>query len=315
MTADVATPKSQRSRTAMAHATASPDGRTDGVPTPFYDRLMSMIDATAQENTPAVWNDGVDGTPPVAGHRWSIPYPIACAAGFVVALAAGGAIMALQVGQKEPPVVAAADAPEAASRVVASAATADAPAGRLLPAAGPDGQGPLGVEGRQAGDGGLVTGATSAAKSDAPPADSSVPGRPTESVAPDLETPRADPPDARASAEAKETEPSAPAVDATAEPPLPADPSWATALAPAVEKTGPEANQGNAPAAGHMARIVSGVNMRAGPSNSQAVVATIPRGSRVEVIDCRQWCEVIFTGQRGWVYKSFIDPSPGPGGR
>jgi hypothetical protein len=28
----------------------------------------------------------------------------------------------------------------------------------------------------------------------------------------------------------------------------------------------------------------------------------------VEVIACRQWCEVIFSGQRGWVYKGFIGP-------
>jgi hypothetical protein len=60
------------------------------------------------------------------------------------------------------------------------------------------------------------------------------------------------------------------------------------------------------PLAIRIARIVSDVNMRAGPGNGQAVLATISRGTPVEVVDCRQWCEVVFAGQRGWVYKSFI---------
>jgi hypothetical protein len=60
------------------------------------------------------------------------------------------------------------------------------------------------------------------------------------------------------------------------------------------------------PPAIRIARVVSDVKMRAGPSNVQSVLATISRGSSVEVINCRQWCEVIFAGQRGWVYGSFI---------
>jgi hypothetical protein len=312
MTADVATPKSMESRTAMSQAAAPPDGHTEGAPTPFYDNLMSMIDATAQEKMPVVWSDG-DAIPP--GHRWSIPYPIACAAGFVVALAAGGAIMmATQVSKTEPPAVAA--APEAGSRVVASAATADEPVERPLPAAGPDGQGPTGVEGTQTGNGGIVTGTVLAEKSSDPAMDSPAAGQAIERLdpGPGMETPPADPPDVRAATEPTPTDPGAAAAEPKREPAMPAVASWAPALAPAIE-TGPKANQAGAPATGHIARIVSGVNMRAGPSNSQAVVATIPKGSRVEVIDCRAWCEVIFTGQRGWVYKSFIDPTPAPGSR
>ncbi len=60
------------------------------------------------------------------------------------------------------------------------------------------------------------------------------------------------------------------------------------------------------PPAIRIARVISDVKMRAGPSNGQSVLATISRGSVVEVINCRQWCEVIFAGQRGWVYRSFI---------
>ena len=50
------------------------------------------------------------------------------------------------------------------------------------------------------------------------------------------------------------------------------------------------------------------VNMRAGPSNDQAVVMRIPEGSQLEVVNCHQWCEVIFAGRRGWVYQGFIGP-------
>jgi uncharacterized protein YraI len=51
------------------------------------------------------------------------------------------------------------------------------------------------------------------------------------------------------------------------------------------------------------------VKLRAGPGNGQPVVATISRGTSVEVINCRAWCEVIFAGQRGWVYKSYLGGS------
>ena len=52
--------------------------------------------------------------------------------------------------------------------------------------------------------------------------------------------------------------------------------------------------------------MTSGVNMRAGPGNGQPVLAAIPAGSPIQVVKCTYWCEVIYAGQRGWVYKTFI---------
>jgi hypothetical protein len=272
---------------------------------------MSMIDATAQENTRVPRSDGVDAAPPVASRSWRVPTPVACAAGFAVALAAGGAIMASQVGQREPPLVAAAEAlesaPRSGPRVVGNTAAANEPVERPAPPAAPDGQGPIGVEGKQTGDGGIVTGSVLAGRSDDPPVPAPATGQPIESPGSGLETWRGVTPDVRASTEAAQT-------GSSAERQMPADASWSPALAPAIE-TRSTPDQADAPATGRVARIVSDVNMRTGPSNGEAVVATIPRGSPVEVIACRQWCEVIFTGQRGWVYKSFLDPSPSPGGR
>jgi uncharacterized protein YgiM (DUF1202 family) len=77
-----------------------------------------------------------------------------------------------------------------------------------------------------------------------------------------------------------------------------------TPWSPAPESKAQSTPEG--PDAVRIARIVSDVNMRAGPSNGQAVLATIPRGTAVEVIVCRGWCEVVFRGQRGWIYGSFL---------
>jgi hypothetical protein len=93
-----------------------------------------------------------------------------------------------------------------------------------------------------------------------------------------------------------------PIANPTSEQPPPADAP--SSLPSAIETASVE--RADDPPAIRFARVVSDANMRAGPSNGQSVLATISRGSPVEVINCRQWCEVIFAGQRGWVYKSFI---------
>jgi len=54
------------------------------------------------------------------------------------------------------------------------------------------------------------------------------------------------------------------------------------------------------------APVTTAVNMRAGPDNDAAVLTVIPAGSEVEVIACEYWCEVVFAGERGWIYKSFV---------
>lgn len=81
---------------------------------------------------------------------------------------------------------------------------------------------------------------------------------------------------------------------------------------PLAGKTGSTIGQTNDAVAIRLGRAISHVNMRAGPSNDQAVVMRIPEGSPVEVVKCRHWCEVIFAGQQGWVYKGFISISPVP---
>lgn len=54
------------------------------------------------------------------------------------------------------------------------------------------------------------------------------------------------------------------------------------------------------------APVKTDVNMRAGPDNAAAVIKVVPRNSNVEVIGCDYWCEVIYAGKRGWIYKGFL---------
>jgi hypothetical protein len=53
--------------------------------------------------------------------------------------------------------------------------------------------------------------------------------------------------------------------------------------------------------------VNTAVNMRAGPDNEAPVVAVVPAGGRVTVTSCKFWCEVVFDGERGWVYNEFVN--------
>jgi hypothetical protein len=54
------------------------------------------------------------------------------------------------------------------------------------------------------------------------------------------------------------------------------------------------------------APVTTDVNMRAGPSNDAAVIQVVRRNREVEVIGCKYWCEVIYDGKRGFIYKGFV---------
>jgi Bacterial SH3 domain len=58
----------------------------------------------------------------------------------------------------------------------------------------------------------------------------------------------------------------------------------------------------------------SNVNLRNGPGTTFTVVTLIPAGSSVEVSGCeKDWCQVVFDGQNGYIIESSIAPgSPGP---
>ncbi len=104
------------------------------------------------------------------------------------------------------------------------------------------------------------------------------------------------------------SEPAAPEAASPLTPPAKTPP----AETPAAEKTGASPSEpvtdkaGDPPAPARTATVSTRVFMRAAPSNNGAVITVAPRGSSVEVIRCRAWCEVVFKGQRGFIHRSFI---------
>lgn len=65
------------------------------------------------------------------------------------------------------------------------------------------------------------------------------------------------------------------------------------------------------PAAAHAANATttSGVNMRAGPSVSYPVVASLPARAPVQIYGCVKdgsWCDTAWANQRGWVAGAYL---------
>jgi hypothetical protein len=309
----------------MSHAAPSVEASTGDAPTPFYDHLMSMIHATALENRRVARNDEVDAASGVGLYRWRIHLLVPCIAGLVVVAAVGRVLLVSDVSQSQPPLVTAdADyARQERSHVADNATTADGLAERPARAAEPDGSGPIGADEMQTAEASIGPAAVAvasneqpsatsvAAESDERPSATPAAGQPVENPGSGVETGGDGQAVAQAPAEAMQADPLAPATVAASEQPLPpsAPSSWPSTIETA------SVEQPVEPAATRIALVVSDVSMRAGPSKGKAVLATIARGRHVEVIGCRQWCEVIYAGQRGWVYKSFIGASPIPGGR
>ena len=53
-------------------------------------------------------------------------------------------------------------------------------------------------------------------------------------------------------------------------------------------------------------QITKGANMRSRPKSGSSVLAVVPKGAAVQLVSCSAWCEIIYDGRRGYVYKNFI---------
>jgi SH3 domain-containing protein len=286
---------------ATRHTAATADAHPDDAGTPFYDHLMSMIDATALENRRAEQDHETDAAPLLPDYSWRAGQLIAGTAGLIAVAAVGAAMIGSGVGLRErPPVIAADSAPDkSVSPVVASATKADDAAERTLVTSEIDGRKPTGVDVKGTDEGSIETGSVAVAKPGEPPVAKPAAEPPREKLGSGPATETDGPAEGATSAKAAPTDMPPP----TEDPPSEKEEVGAP-LSPAPESKAQSTPKG--PDAVRIARIVSDVKMRAGPSNGQAVLATIPRGTTVEVIECRGWCEIIFRGQRGWIYKSFM---------
>lgn len=77
-----------------------------------------------------------------------------------------------------------------------------------------------------------------------------------------------------------------------------ADAEMAPEAAPAAAKPAQQVQ------AGGQITIKRSVNMRSKPGG--AVLEVIPAKASVEVVSCTKWCEIVFNGQRGFIYKSYV---------
>jgi hypothetical protein len=62
----------------------------------------------------------------------------------------------------------------------------------------------------------------------------------------------------------------------------------------------------NVAAADATGRILRTVTMRTGPKKNAAAMGTVPAKSSVQVVSCKKWCQIVYNGKRGWIYKSYI---------
>lgn len=79
------------------------------------------------------------------------------------------------------------------------------------------------------------------------------------------------------------------------------DPKAATAAIPAVQPDKPAAK-----AAGGNGTILRAVTMRAAPKKHGAAIGTVPAKATVQVVSCASWCEIVYQGKRGFIYKGFL---------
>ena len=53
-------------------------------------------------------------------------------------------------------------------------------------------------------------------------------------------------------------------------------------------------------------RILRAVTMRSGPKKNAAAISTVPAKTSVQVMGCQKWCQIVYNGKTGWIYKSYI---------
>jgi hypothetical protein len=57
---------------------------------------------------------------------------------------------------------------------------------------------------------------------------------------------------------------------------------------------------------GRQVRVRSAVNLRSRPADEASVLAVVPANSKVSLLGCKSWCEIVFENRRGFVYKNFV---------
>jgi hypothetical protein len=61
-------------------------------------------------------------------------------------------------------------------------------------------------------------------------------------------------------------------------------------------------------AAAGSGRILRAVTMRNAPKKGATPIGTVPARTSVQLLGCKQWCEIVYNGKHGWIYKSYVKP-------
>ena len=57
------------------------------------------------------------------------------------------------------------------------------------------------------------------------------------------------------------------------------------------------------------AQMGKAANMRSRPKSGSSVVMVVPQSATVQLVGCKVWCEIVYKGRRGYVYKDFLGGS------
>ena len=83
----------------------------------------------------------------------------------------------------------------------------------------------------------------------------------------------------------------------------------ATAAIPSAKPEEPSSkadDEESGKAEGRASRAVRAVTMRAKPSSRGSPLGTVPAKAEVKVVSCDKWCEIVYKGKRGFVYRRFL---------
>ena len=46
--------------------------------------------------------------------------------------------------------------------------------------------------------------------------------------------------------------------------------------------------------------------MRSRPKSGSGIIMVVPQSATVQLVGCKVWCEIVYKGRRGYVYKDFL---------
>jgi hypothetical protein len=56
-------------------------------------------------------------------------------------------------------------------------------------------------------------------------------------------------------------------------------------------------------------QIRTAANMRSRPKSGSGIIMVVPQSATVQLVGCKVWCEIVYKGKRGYVYKDFLNGS------